>query len=47
MEYRLTALGTSLGELARAMERWVVENYPAILTEQARAKRANITARKS
>ncbi|MCA3573656.1 MAG: helix-turn-helix transcriptional regulator [Aestuariivirga sp.] len=36
VEYRLTALGRSLSELARAMEQWVVANYPAIMAERAR-----------
>lgn len=36
VEYRLTDLGRSLADLARAMEQWVVANYPAILDQRAR-----------
>lgn len=36
VEYRLTTLGRSLSDLARAMEQWVVANYPHILAERAR-----------
>ena len=40
VEYRLTSLGRSLSELARAMEQWVVANYPAIMEERARHQAA-------
>lgn len=36
VEYHLTVLGRSLSELARAMEQWVVSNYPIIMAERAR-----------
>ena len=40
VEYRLTDLGRSASELARAMEQWVVANYPAILTYRTRSSSA-------
>jgi DNA-binding HxlR family transcriptional regulator len=35
VEYRLTALGQSFAELARTMEQWVIEHYPAILARRS------------
>ncbi|MBS0250967.1 MAG: helix-turn-helix transcriptional regulator [Proteobacteria bacterium] len=40
VEYRMTGLGVSLSDVVRAMEQWVVTNYPAILEQRARASRA-------
>lgn len=34
VEYKLTILGTSLSELARALEQWVVKHYPEILEQR-------------
>jgi len=31
VEYELTAFGYSLGELVVEMEKWIVQNHPAIL----------------
>ena len=37
VEYQLTPLGQSLSGLARSLEQWVVEHYPEILENRARA----------
>jgi DNA-binding HxlR family transcriptional regulator len=34
VEYKLTVLGASLSELARALEQWVVVHYPEILLQR-------------
>ena len=43
VEYRLTDLGCSLSDLARAMEQWVVANYPAILEQRQRLTDAKVS----
>ena len=35
VEYKLTVLGASLSELARALEQWVVVHYPEILVQRS------------
>lgn len=39
VEYRLTALGHSLSDLAAGIEQWVVSNYPEILKHRESAQR--------
>jgi len=34
VEYKLTVLGSSLSELARALEQWVVIHYPQIMEQR-------------
>lgn len=41
VEYRLTALGTSLGRAVAALDQWVVENYRAVERARARFDAAN------